>query len=77
MYVCICNAVTEDDIHCRVASGALTAKQVKNACGWKPGCGACTRRLCAAVDEALAEPVVAEPARSRRRPAPGAETSAA
>lgn len=77
MYVCICNAVTEDDVRCCVESGARTPKQVKDACGWKPGCGACTRRLCSAVDEALAAPVADVPARSRHRPVSEAETPAA
>jgi bacterioferritin-associated ferredoxin len=59
MYVCICNAVSEDDVRCHVASGARSAKQVKDACGWKPGCGTCTRRLSSTVDEALTAPAAA------------------
>lgn len=45
MYVCICNAVTEDDVRCCVGAGAGSTRQVKQACGWKPGCGTCARRL--------------------------------
>ncbi|MEV4674480.1 MULTISPECIES: (2Fe-2S)-binding protein [Actinomadura] len=45
MYVCICNAVTEDDVHGCMASGCTTAKAVKAACGFKPGCGMCTKRI--------------------------------
>ncbi|MFD0685416.1 (2Fe-2S)-binding protein [Actinomadura fibrosa] len=52
MYVCICNAVTEDDVHGCMASGACaTVRDVKAACGMKPGCGSCTRRLHAMVSE--------------------------
>lgn len=51
MYVCICNAVTEDDVHGCMASGCTTAKDVKAACGFKPGCGSCTKRIHAMVSE--------------------------
>ena len=45
MYVCICNSITEDDVHGCMASGCATAKSVKAACGFKPGCGMCTKRI--------------------------------
>ncbi|TYB48375.1 (2Fe-2S)-binding protein [Actinomadura chibensis] len=51
MYVCICNAVTEDDVNGCMASGCATAKEVKAACGFKPGCGSCTKRLHRMVSE--------------------------
>lgn len=52
MYVCICHAVTEDDVHGCMASGAcVTARDVKQACGMKPGCGSCTKRLHALVSQ--------------------------
>ncbi|WP_067454160.1 (2Fe-2S)-binding protein [Actinomadura macra] len=52
MYVCVCNAVTEDDVHGCMASGACTtAKEVKTACGMLPGCGSCTKRIHALVSE--------------------------
>ncbi|MEU5883163.1 (2Fe-2S)-binding protein [Spirillospora sp. NPDC047279] len=52
MYVCICNAVTEDDVRgCMAEGGCTTAKDVRTACGMKPGCGSCTRRLHALVSE--------------------------
>ncbi|HLV72440.1 MAG TPA: (2Fe-2S)-binding protein [Vulgatibacteraceae bacterium] len=51
MYVCICNAVTEDDVYGCLANGCRTAKEVKAACGFKPGCGMCTRRLHTMVSE--------------------------
>ena len=51
MYVCICNAVTEDDVRSCVAAGAGSTKAVRAAFGMRPGCGTCTRRLCALVSQ--------------------------
>ncbi|HEY8479721.1 MAG TPA: (2Fe-2S)-binding protein [Spirillospora sp.] len=45
MYVCICNVVTEDDVYRCMADGCRTAKEVKAACGFKPNCGMCTKRI--------------------------------
>ena len=51
MYVCICNAVTEDDVRGCIDSGVCSPKEVKAACGMKPGCGTCTKRLYALISE--------------------------
>ncbi|MEV4252528.1 (2Fe-2S)-binding protein, partial [Spirillospora sp. NPDC049652] len=52
MYVCVCNAVTEDDVRgCMLDGGCSRVRDVKDACGWKPGCGSCTRRLYSLVSE--------------------------
>jgi bacterioferritin-associated ferredoxin len=51
MYVCVCNAVTEDDVRSCMASGLCAPKEVKAACGMKPGCGSCTKRLYALMSE--------------------------
>ncbi|GAA0959152.1 (2Fe-2S)-binding protein [Actinocorallia libanotica] len=51
MYVCICNAVTEDAVHDCLAAGAQTTRAVKEGCGMRPGCGSCTRRITAMVSE--------------------------
>jgi bacterioferritin-associated ferredoxin len=51
MYVCVCNAVTEDDVRSCMASGLCSPKEVKAACGMKPGCGSCTKRLYALMSE--------------------------
>ncbi|MFI6361440.1 bacterioferritin-associated ferredoxin [Nocardia sp. NPDC050630] len=59
VYVCICNAVSESDVHSCVAAGASSTAQVKKACGWKPGCGSCTRRLSELVGRACAAPAQA------------------
>ncbi|SNS15246.1 (2Fe-2S)-binding protein [Actinomadura mexicana] len=60
MYVCICNAVTEDDVHGCMASGCTTAKAVKAACGFKPGCGLCTKRIHTMVSEYRASATLAD-----------------
>ena len=49
MYVCVCHAVTEDDVHGCVSAGAASAKEVRAACGMRLNCGSCTKRLCALV----------------------------
>ncbi|WP_395110870.1 bacterioferritin-associated ferredoxin [Actinomadura sp. SCN-SB] len=51
MYVCICHAVTEDDVRGCMAAGVCSAKEIKAACGMTPGCGSCTRRLYALISE--------------------------
>ncbi|MEO3787894.1 (2Fe-2S)-binding protein [Actinocorallia sp. B10E7] len=51
MYVCICNAVTEDAVHECLASGARNTREVKESCGMKPACGTCTRRIRTMVSE--------------------------
>ncbi|WP_040751511.1 (2Fe-2S)-binding protein [Nocardia transvalensis] len=60
MYVCICNAVSENDVHRCVAAGACSTRQVKTACGWKPGCGSCTSRLAEVIGRARTESATAE-----------------
>lgn len=54
MYVCLCHAVTEDDVRKSVAAGAGSTREVKAACGMKPGCGSCVKRLCALIGECRA-----------------------
>ncbi len=61
MYVCICNAVTEDEVRGHVAEGACSTRQVKKACGWKPGgCGSCVARIAGIVGEMQAIPCALE-----------------
>jgi bacterioferritin-associated ferredoxin len=55
MYVCVCHAVTEGDLRDRVAAGATSPKAVRAACGMRPGCGACVRRIRSLLDECAAE----------------------
>ena len=46
MFACVCHAVTDDDVRRHVADGVCTAKQLRSACGMRPGCGSCVRRIC-------------------------------
>jgi bacterioferritin-associated ferredoxin len=61
MYVCVCHAITEDDVRGHVASGACSAKAVRVACGMQPGCGSCVKRICALLTECAADQPVIEP----------------
>lgn len=51
MYVCVCHAVTEDVVREHVAAGACSPKQVRVACGMRPGCGSCVKRIGALLSE--------------------------
>jgi bacterioferritin-associated ferredoxin len=51
MYVCVCHAVTEDVVREHMAAGACSAKEVRKACGMRPGCGSCVNRICALLKE--------------------------
>ena len=51
MYVCVCHAVTEQDVRAHVADGACTAKDVRRACGMRPGCGSCVGKICALISD--------------------------
>jgi bacterioferritin-associated ferredoxin len=57
MYVCVCHAVTEDDVRAHMAAGICSAKAVRAACGMRPGCGSCVNRICGLLESA---PVAAE-----------------
>jgi len=62
MYVCVCHAVTEDVVREHVAAGACSAKEVRAACGMRPGCGSCVARICTllkeGIQDGLEEPVL-------------------
>lgn len=45
MFVCICRAVTEDEVHEYVADGCATADAIGERCGAGEGCGTCLERL--------------------------------
>jgi bacterioferritin-associated ferredoxin len=55
MYACVCHAVTDNDVRDHVAAGACSAKQVRAACGMRPGCGSCVNRIRALIEEELAQ----------------------
>lgn len=64
MYVCVCHAVTEQQVRGHVADGVCTAKDMRRACGMRPGCGSCVRKIRALIseDERVAAPGPAESA---------------
>jgi len=51
MYVCVCRAVTDDDVRRHAAEGVCTTKEIRATCGMRPGCGQCVPRICALLDE--------------------------
>ena len=51
MYVCICNAVTEQEVRAHVVSGARTESEVGMRCAAGTRCGSCLDRICDIIDE--------------------------
>jgi bacterioferritin-associated ferredoxin len=45
VYVCICAAATERQVHDAVCRGARTQQAVERACGAGNGCGSCHERI--------------------------------
>jgi len=45
MYVCICAAVTDDEVRASIRDGARTVDDVGDACGAGTGCGTCHDRI--------------------------------
>ncbi|MFB1029171.1 MAG: (2Fe-2S)-binding protein, partial [Thauera sp.] len=43
MYVCVCNAVTERQIHHAAAQGARTLRDLRQSLGVTAECGRCAR----------------------------------
>ncbi|NNE38415.1 MAG: hypothetical protein HKN08_08930 [Gammaproteobacteria bacterium] len=41
MYVCVCNAVTDRDIHQAMAEGATTVRELKEKLNITGSCGSC------------------------------------
>ena len=41
MYVCLCNALTDRDLHPHTAGGNCSVSMVYRACGCQPQCGKC------------------------------------
>lgn len=46
MYVCICHAVTRDEVSAEIAAGARTEEEVGDRCLAGTGCGSCLDRIC-------------------------------
>lgn len=45
MYVCVCHAVTENEINAEIALGAITVDELGERCGAGTGCGICHDKL--------------------------------
>ena len=55
MYVCICKAITDQDIRQAVASGVEDLASIQTHLGAATNCGACTEHAQEVIDEALAQ----------------------
>ena len=55
VYVCVCHAVTEDDVRRHAEAGICSAKELRAACGMRPGCGQCVLRMGALLGAERAE----------------------
>jgi bacterioferritin-associated ferredoxin len=45
MYVCVCHAVTENEVNAEVALGAHSVAEIGERCGAGTGCGMCHEKL--------------------------------
>ena len=54
MFVCICRAVTVDEVHEHCDAGAYTVDDISDRCGAGEGCGTCLEKLDSIVSERLA-----------------------
>ena len=45
MFVCICRAVTVDEVHAHCDAGAYTVDAISDRCGAGEGCGTCLDEL--------------------------------
>ena len=57
MYVCICHAVTDRQIHDAVDGGAQDLTQLANVCGAGSNCGRCRETAQELIDQRLAEKI--------------------
>jgi bacterioferritin-associated ferredoxin len=55
MFVCLCRAVTDEQIHEAVDNGAHTVDQLADTCGAGTGCGRCHEMAQQLIDQRLAE----------------------
>lgn len=56
MYVCMCHAVTEDQVKRAIDEGANTPRQIAKGCKAGTDCGSCVRRIQALLGEHGARP---------------------
>jgi bacterioferritin-associated ferredoxin len=45
MYVCVCHAVTENEVNAEIALGARSVDEIGERCGAGTGCGMCHEKL--------------------------------
>lgn len=55
MYVCVCKAVTENQIRAAVADGVRNMRELSLRTGCSTRCGSCARFAATVLGEALAE----------------------
>ncbi len=53
MYVCVCNAVTEDDIHEAARNGARRLRDLRGCLGVSADCGRCACHAKTCLDSAI------------------------
>jgi len=53
MYICVCNAVTDSDIHAAVDSGVRNFKQLRKVTGCSSTCGSCKELAVEVLEQAL------------------------
>ena len=53
MYVCVCNAVRESDVHAAVKDGVRTMRQLSATTGCSNSCGRCARFAASVLTDAL------------------------
>ncbi|MEV7771867.1 (2Fe-2S)-binding protein [Kitasatospora sp. NPDC086791] len=56
MYVCMCHAVTEDQVKKAIDGGANSPRQIAKGCKAGTDCGSCVRRIQALLGEHGARP---------------------
>jgi bacterioferritin-associated ferredoxin len=47
MYVCICRAVTESEVHDCIDAGARSVREIRDSTGAGGDCASCVRKICA------------------------------
>ena len=56
MYVCICNRVSESEVHDCIRSGARTEEAVGDACDAGTCCGTCLDRIAGMLEDYFGAP---------------------
>jgi bacterioferritin-associated ferredoxin len=61
VYVCICHAVTEREVHAHIVGGARSEDEIGLRCGAGTSCGSCLDRICDMLDDSAPARVRATP----------------